>query len=99
MTSAEAIDNSGHHLEPRKEMCKPASAIPTGTELFSGVICSGHIDRSDERCGDKSPRCDQFDGEARTFSHHACKWLNRVSLTDPEADRPLSFLTRSNRPE
>ena len=45
-------DGSDDHPELRKEVCEPASARPTGTELFSDANCSGHIDRRGERCGD-----------------------------------------------
>ena len=50
---AERIDGSGHHPEPRKEMGETASAKPTGTELFPGATCSGHIDLRSERVGDR----------------------------------------------
>ena len=62
--------------------------------LCTVVNCSGHIDRSSERCGDESRRCHQIDGKQCAFSGHAHDRRNPVDLEKPATDILMSYLTQ-----
>ncbi len=62
--------------------------------LCTVVNCSGHIDRSSERCGDESRRCHQIDGKQCAFSGHAHDRRNPVDF-DKTAGRYFSAVAPS----
>lgn len=57
-------------------------------------LCSGHIDRRIERCGNESCECGPIDSRLRTFSDLVREVQNTVDSTIPAADIPPPLLTQ-----
>ena len=85
-------DRSGHRSEPRKLMCEPASARPTGTELLSDANRSGHIARTGECCAEESASVIESMAINLRFPGHSCHRQNPVDLPRPSADISMSHL-------
>ena len=58
------------------------------------ATCSGHIDRSSERCIDESRKCIQIDGTQGAFAGDAPDRKNPVDLAKPAANVLTSLLTQ-----